>query len=101
MIPTSPPPAAAPSTAPTVAALRRVVDELAASTHTIGELMLGVAPVYLSDADAADAVTLLCEAIGEHLEHGLAATPSPAAAAPCTAPSSDRRRSRTLGLWFR
>ncbi|MFF8868033.1 hypothetical protein ACF08B_39030 [Streptomyces sp. NPDC015139] len=68
-----PPPPAVPSADPTVAALRRVVDELAASTHVIGELMLEVAPAYLSDTDAADVLALLCEEIGEPLEHGLAA----------------------------
>ncbi|MEU5397140.1 hypothetical protein ACH5A2_41010 [Streptomyces collinus] len=35
--------------------------------------MLEVAPAYLSDTDAADALALLCEEIGEPLEHGLAA----------------------------
>ncbi|MGW0425085.1 hypothetical protein [Streptomyces sp. NPDC003015] len=38
-----------PSADPTVAALRRVVDELAASTHAMGELMLEVAWAYLCD----------------------------------------------------
>jgi hypothetical protein len=68
-----PPPPVDPSADPAVAALRRVVDELAASTHAIGELMLEVAPAYLSDTDAADVLALLCEEIGEPLEHGLAA----------------------------
>lgn len=68
-----PPPPADPPADPTVAALRRVVDDLAASTHAIGELMLEVAPAYLSDTDAADVLALLCEQIGEPLEHGLAA----------------------------
>ncbi|WP_307168123.1 hypothetical protein [Streptomyces sp. B3I7] len=68
-----PPPPADPPADPTVAALRRVVDDLAASTYAIGELMLEVAPAYLSDAEAADALALLCEQIGEPLEHGLAA----------------------------
>jgi hypothetical protein len=45
---TAPPPLPAdPPADPTVAALRRVVDDLAASTHAIGELMLEVAPAYL------------------------------------------------------
>ncbi|MFB7919181.1 hypothetical protein [Streptomyces sp. NPDC056061] len=72
---TAPPPAPAePPADPTVAALRRVVDDLAASTHAIGELMLEVAPAYLSDAEAANrALALLCDQIGEPLEHGLAA----------------------------
>ncbi|CAL9327172.1 hypothetical protein [Streptomyces sp. SudanB182_2057] len=39
----TPPPADAPAD-PTVAALRRVVDDLAASSHAIGELMLEIAP---------------------------------------------------------
>jgi hypothetical protein len=51
--------------------MRRVVDDLAASTHAIGELMLEVAPAYLSDTDAADVLALLCDQIGERLEHGL------------------------------
>ncbi|MCX5426196.1 hypothetical protein OHU11_00095 [Streptomyces sp. NBC_00257] len=67
-----PPPLADPPTDPTVAALRRAVDDLAASTHAIGELMLEVAPAYLSDTAAADVLALLCEEIGEPLDHGLA-----------------------------
>ncbi|MEV6132027.1 hypothetical protein AB0M05_35450 [Streptomyces violaceusniger] len=66
-----PPPADLPAD-PALAALRAVVDELAANTHAIGELMLEVAPAYLSDTDAADVLALLCEEIGEPLEHGLA-----------------------------
>ncbi|MEU3829809.1 hypothetical protein AB0F36_31520 [Streptomyces sp. NPDC029080] len=57
---------------PTVAALRRVVDDLAASSHAMGELMLEVAPAYLSDSEAADVLALLCEQIGELREHGFA-----------------------------
>ncbi|MFI6731145.1 hypothetical protein [Streptomyces atratus] len=68
-----PPPPSDPPADPTLAALRRTVDDLAASTHAIGELMLEVAPAYLSDTDAADVLALLCEEIGEPLEHGLAA----------------------------
>ncbi|MFC8834830.1 hypothetical protein ACFT8V_16735 [Streptomyces griseoincarnatus] len=68
-----PPPSDDTSADPTIAALRRVVDELAASTHAIGELMLEVAPAYLSDTEAADVLALLCEEIGEPLDHGLAA----------------------------
>ncbi|MGW2513890.1 hypothetical protein ACWC0A_31765 [Streptomyces scopuliridis] len=68
-----PPPPADPPADPTLAALRAVVDDLAASTHAIGELMLEVAPAYLSDTDAADVLATLCDAIGEDLEHGLAA----------------------------
>ncbi|CUW33363.1 hypothetical protein TUE45_pSRTUE45b_0099 (plasmid) [Streptomyces reticuli] len=41
-----------PPTDPTIAALRRVVDGLATSTHQVGELMLGVALAYLSDTAA-------------------------------------------------
>ncbi|MFD8384978.1 MULTISPECIES: hypothetical protein [Streptomyces] len=52
---------------------RCVVDDLAASTHAIGELMLEVVLAYLSDTDAADVLALLCEQIGEPLENGLAA----------------------------
>lgn len=68
-----PPPPADPPADTAVAALRRVVDDLAASTHAIGELMLEVAPAYLSDTDAADVLAPPCEAIGENLEDGLAA----------------------------
>ncbi|MEU5902465.1 hypothetical protein [Streptomyces venezuelae] len=35
--------------------------------------MLEVAPAYLSDTEAADALALLCDQIGGPLEHGLAA----------------------------
>ncbi|MFJ8854931.1 hypothetical protein [Streptomyces sp. NPDC102437] len=35
--------------------------------------MLEVAPAYLSDTDAAHVLALLCEEIGEPLDHGLAA----------------------------
>ncbi|MEV6808284.1 hypothetical protein [Streptomyces sp. NPDC051129] len=35
--------------------------------------MLEVAPAYLSDIEAADVLALLCDQIGEPLEHGLAA----------------------------
>lgn len=45
--------------------------------------MLEVAPAYLSGTDAADVVAPLFEAIGEPLEHGLAAC--------CYAMSGDRR----------
>ncbi|MFI2207699.1 hypothetical protein ACH47Z_45075 [Streptomyces sp. NPDC020192] len=68
-----PPPPADPPADPALANLRRAVDELAANTHAIGELMLEVAPAYLSDADAADVLALFCEEVGEPLEHGLAA----------------------------
>ncbi|MGW3268527.1 hypothetical protein [Streptomyces sp. NPDC001056] len=68
-----PPPPADPPTDPTVAALRATADDLYASAHATGELMLKVAPAYLSDIEAADVLALLCEQIGEPLEHGLAA----------------------------
>ncbi|MEU6285060.1 hypothetical protein [Streptomyces sp. NPDC047028] len=71
---TAPPPAPAdPPADPAVAALRAVVDDLAACSHQLGELMLEVAPAYLSDTEAADVLALLCEQIGEPLDHGLAA----------------------------
>ncbi|MFE6462373.1 hypothetical protein ACFVP0_33620 [Streptomyces cinereoruber] len=69
--PTLPP--AEPPTDPALTALRTVVDDLAATAHALGELMLDVAPAYLSDTDAADVLAPLCEAIGEDLEAGLAA----------------------------
>ncbi|MFB9608690.1 hypothetical protein ACFFTQ_37635 [Streptomyces roseofulvus] len=68
-----PPPPADPPADRAVAALRAAVDDLAASTHAIGELMLEVAPAYLSDTEAADVLALLCDQIGEPLDHGLAA----------------------------
>ncbi|MEU6357469.1 hypothetical protein ABZ896_50600 [Streptomyces sp. NPDC047072] len=69
-----PPPPAAPSADPLVAVGRQLTDDLFASTYAIGELMLEVAPPYLSDTEAATGVlALLCEQIGEPVEHGLAA----------------------------
>ncbi|MFE4862589.1 hypothetical protein [Streptomyces sp. NPDC056670] len=35
--------------------------------------MLQVVPAYLSDTEAAGILALLCEQIGEQIEHGLAA----------------------------
>lgn len=62
-----------PSADPVVAAGRQLTDDLFASAHAIGELMLEVAPAYLSDTETATGVlALLCEEIGEPLEHGLA-----------------------------
>ncbi|WP_327575393.1 hypothetical protein [Streptomyces sp. NBC_00145] len=71
--PALPLPPADPSADPVLAALRAVVDELAAHTHQVGELMLEVAPAYLSDTDAAHVLAPLCEQSGEPLDHGLAA----------------------------
>ncbi|MGO4636390.1 hypothetical protein AB4225_36645 [Streptomyces sp. 2RAF24] len=68
----SPPPAEPPAD-PAAAARRRLGDELAACAHEIGVLMLDVAPAYLSDTDAADALALLCDQIGEPLDQALAA----------------------------
>ncbi|MEV6123113.1 hypothetical protein AB0M23_21805 [Streptomyces sp. NPDC052077] len=71
---TAPPPPAGPSADPLVVAGRQLTDDLFASAYEIGELMLEVAPAYLSDTEAATGVlALLCEEIGEPLEHGLAA----------------------------
>ncbi|MEN8655508.1 hypothetical protein ABCR94_34280 [Streptomyces sp. 21So2-11] len=56
---TAPPPlTAAPPVDPALTELRRVVDDLAATTHQLGELMLEVAPAYLSDTAAADVLAL-------------------------------------------
>jgi hypothetical protein len=66
------PPAGSP-TDPGIAALRRAVDDLFAASYAIGELMLEVAPAYLSDTDAVEVLAPLCAAIGESLENGLAA----------------------------
>ncbi|MEU9396937.1 hypothetical protein AB0D86_43975 [Streptomyces sp. NPDC048324] len=69
-----PPPPAEPSADPLVTAGRQLTNDLFASAHAIGELMLEVAPAYLSDTEAATGVlALLCEQIGEPLERGLAA----------------------------
>lgn len=68
-----PPPPAGPPADPALTELRRVVDDLAATTHQLGELMLEVAPAYLSDTAAADVLAPLCDAIGETLDNGLAA----------------------------
>ncbi|MDX3548335.1 hypothetical protein PV729_45840 [Streptomyces europaeiscabiei] len=63
-----------PSADPVVAAGRQLTDDLFTSAHAIGELMLEVAPAYLSDTEAATGVlALLCEQNGEPIEHGLAA----------------------------
>ncbi|WP_331726438.1 hypothetical protein [Streptomyces uncialis] len=70
---TAPPPSADPPADPAVAALRAVVDDLAASSHAIGELMLVLAPSYLTDHEAADLLDRLCDDIGIPLDHGLAA----------------------------
>ncbi|MFE2015640.1 hypothetical protein [Streptomyces sp. NPDC059491] len=72
---TTPPPRppAGPPADPNVAAARVIVDELAAVSHAIGELLLDVAPAYLSDTEAADILAPLCNEIGEDLDHGLAA----------------------------
>ncbi|MFI6730296.1 hypothetical protein [Streptomyces atratus] len=51
---------------------RRLAPLLAVSALAIGELMLEVAPAYLSDHQAADRLALLCDEIGETLDHGLA-----------------------------
>ncbi|MFC8270332.1 hypothetical protein ACFUIZ_32125 [Streptomyces cinereoruber] len=63
--------AAEPPTDPTFAALRTAVDDLTATVHALGELMLDIALAYLSDP--ADVLAPLCEATGKDLEAGLAA----------------------------
>ncbi|MEU2675032.1 hypothetical protein ABZ622_40765 [Streptomyces sp. NPDC007164] len=67
------PPPAGPPADSAFAEPGRVVDDLAATTHQLGELMLEVAPAYLSDTAAADVLAPLCEQIGETLDNGLAA----------------------------
>ncbi|MFD7665138.1 hypothetical protein [Streptomyces sp. NPDC059788] len=74
-----------------VAALRRVVDDLAAGSYAIGELMLQVAPAYLSDTDASDVLALLCEETGKPFEHGRTARRY--------AMSGDRRALHETVLW--
>ncbi|WP_328698418.1 hypothetical protein [Streptomyces sp. NBC_00342] len=81
---TAPPPPADQLADPALAELRRVVDELAATTHQLGELMLEVAPAYLTDTAAADVLAPLCDAIGETLDNGLAARREPADQPRCT-----------------
>ncbi|MFH9202284.1 hypothetical protein ACH4KT_33330 [Streptomyces anulatus] len=66
-------PPAEPLADPALAELRHVVDDLAATTHQLGELVLEVAPAYLSDTAAADLLVPLCDQIGETLDNGLAA----------------------------
>ncbi|MFF3864094.1 hypothetical protein [Streptomyces sp. NPDC002209] len=85
------PPPAEPSADPVVARMRAVVDKLVASTYAIGELTLEVAPAYLSDEQAADVLTLLCDQSGEDLEHGLAARRYAMSGdrRACTAPACD------------
>ncbi|MFJ7272686.1 hypothetical protein ACIQV3_39690 [Streptomyces sp. NPDC099050] len=88
---TAPPPQPAePSADPVVAEMRAVVDKLVAGTYAMGELMLEVAPSYMSDEQATDILTLLCAQIGEPLEHGLAARRY--------AMSGDRRALHGIGL---
>ncbi|MEE1736184.1 hypothetical protein PUR49_06630 [Streptomyces sp. BE147] len=65
---------------PTVAALRAVVDDPAACSHRLGELMLEVAPAHLSDTEADDVLVVLCDQIGDTLDNALAARRSPLAA---------------------
>ncbi|MFC9399208.1 hypothetical protein ACFTWS_39780 [Streptomyces sp. NPDC057027] len=68
-----------PPTDPAVTAARAIVDDLAAISRAIGELLLEVAPAYLSDTDtdtdtdAADALAVLCDEIRESPDQGLAA----------------------------
>ncbi|MFF8882855.1 transposase [Streptomyces flaveolus] len=78
---------------PTRPSPRAVVDDLAASTHAIAQLILEVAPVYLSDTVAAGVLALLCDQVDEPLRHGFSAradeTPAdqPRRAARCARPS--------------
>ncbi|MFZ4240840.1 hypothetical protein ACOZGD_37470 [Streptomyces murinus] len=66
-------PLPAPAEPPMHPALAVLRDDLAACSHQLGELMLEVAPAYLSDTEATDILTLLCAEIGETVENGLAA----------------------------
>ncbi|MER5852824.1 hypothetical protein ABT126_39080 [Streptomyces sp. NPDC002012] len=68
-----PPPPADPPADLALTELRRLVDDLTTTTHQLGELMLEVAPAYLSDTEAADVLAPLCDQIGETLDNGLAA----------------------------
>ncbi|MEU7160381.1 hypothetical protein [Streptomyces chrestomyceticus] len=62
-----------PAADPAVTALRAVVDDLTACSHQLGELVLEIAPAYLSDTAAADVLAVLCDEIGESVDNGLAA----------------------------
>lgn len=79
---------------------RRVVDDLAASSCAISELMLEVAPTYLSSAEAATgALALLCRSASPSNKGSLpAATRCPATAAPCTTQCCSRRGSPAPGV---
>ncbi|MER6611572.1 hypothetical protein ABT282_38440 [Streptomyces sp. NPDC000927] len=68
-----PPPPDEPPADPITAAGHQLANDLLASAHKIGELMLDVAPAYLSDTEATEILTLLCAQIGENLDHGHAA----------------------------
>ncbi|MFJ5680738.1 hypothetical protein [Streptomyces sp. NPDC093097] len=81
-----PPPPLDPPADPVLAELRAVVDKLVAVNYAIGELMLEVAPAYVSDTTAAQTLAPLRDAIGEPFEHGLAAR--------CYSLSGDRRALR-------
>lgn len=72
---TAPPPPLPvdPPADPTIAEMRALVDRLAVSAYSMGELLLEVAPAYLSGEQAADVLALLCNETAEDLEHGLAA----------------------------
>jgi hypothetical protein len=50
------------------AEIRRLVDDLAATAHAMGELMLEVAPAYLSDHQAAEYLAPLCKEIDDDLD---------------------------------
>ncbi|MEU9191271.1 hypothetical protein AB0D14_43685 [Streptomyces sp. NPDC048484] len=94
-----PPPPADPPTDPALAELRRVVDDLTASTHRIGELMLEVAPAYRPTRPRLTSSPRCAtrSASPSRTASPPAATPYPGTAAPCTAPSPDRRRSLLPG----
>lgn len=61
-----------PAADPAVTGRRAVVDDLAACSHQLGDLLLGVVPAYLSGTAAADVLAVLCDEIGESVGNGLA-----------------------------
>lgn len=71
--PADPPGPTDPLVDPVITAMRAEVENLFSCAHQIGELMLEVAPAYVSDVAAEDVLTLLCHAIGEPLDYSLAA----------------------------
>ncbi|OEJ93130.1 hypothetical protein [Streptomyces thermolilacinus] len=69
---TAPPVPAGPPSDPLAAEGRRHFEALATVQPPIGELMLEVAPAYLSDTDAVVRLAVLCDVLDVTLDHALA-----------------------------